>query len=94
MKNEGPQDQPWPVPYERPNQKWLCGRCDHVFPCALGPDTRGKCRTTSECSPMLETRPGEEKGRYRCTRRAEYGGLAPGVRGPGSQATASIAARR
>jgi hypothetical protein len=74
MKDEGPQDQPWPVPYERPNQKWLCGRTDDVFPCPLGPDGRGQCRTTSECSPVLEKKPGEEKGRYRCTRRAEYGG--------------------
>lgn len=74
MKNEGPQDQPWPVPYERPNQKWACGRTDQVYPCPLGPDGHGKCRTTAECSPVLEKKPGDETGRYRCSRRPEYGG--------------------
>jgi hypothetical protein len=49
-------------------------------PCRLGPDARGRCRTTAECAPALELKPGEEKGRYRCTRPAEYGG--PCAEGP------------
>lgn len=64
----------WPHPYERPNQKWICGRSETGLPCRLGPDQRGACRTTAECAPVLDRKPGEEKGHYRCTRPAEYGG--------------------
>jgi hypothetical protein len=54
--------------YERPNQKWTCGHAAEGKPCRLGPDHRGRCQTTSECVPVLETKPGETKGRWRCTR--------------------------
>src|ERR1043165_2845969 len=80
MNTNSPQDRPWPQPYERPNQKWLCGRADQTAPCPLGPDQRGRCRTVAECTPLLEKKAGEEKGRYRCARRAEYGG--PCAEGP------------
>lgn len=66
--------------YVRPNQNWICGHdCDGQA-CRLGPDPKGRCRTTAECQPVLETKPGETKGRWRCTRTAEYGG--PCERGP------------
>ena len=42
--------------------------------CRIGPDGKGGCRATAECVPMLETKEGESKGRYKCTRPAEYGG--------------------
>ena len=70
----------WPHPYERPNQKWVCGRSESGHPCRLGPDQRGHCRTTAECAPALEVKPGEQKGHYRCTRPPEYGG--PCAEGP------------
>ena len=70
----------WPHPYERPNQKWMCGRSESGIPCRLGPDQRGRCRTTAECAPLLELKPGEQKGHYRCTRPPEYGG--PCAEGP------------
>jgi hypothetical protein len=70
MKNDGPQDQAWPLPYGRPNQTWVCGRTDSVHPCPLGPDIHGRCQTTSECKPALD----KEKKRYKCTRRPQYGG--------------------
>src|SRR4051812_4189961 len=54
--------------YERPNQKWICGHSDEGKPCRSGPDQRGRCGATSECTPLLETKAGETKGRWRCTR--------------------------
>jgi len=54
--------------YARPNQNWICGHGREGNPCRLGPDARGRCRATAECKPVLETKPGETKGRWRCTR--------------------------
>jgi hypothetical protein len=54
--------------YARPNQDWICGHACEGVPCRLGPDARGRCRATAECKPVLETKPGETKGRWRCTR--------------------------
>ncbi|HUR45609.1 MAG TPA: hypothetical protein VMZ27_06965, partial [Candidatus Saccharimonadales bacterium] len=54
--------------YQRPNQKWICGHSAEGQACRAGPDTSGRCGATSECSPVLETKPGEKKGRWRCTR--------------------------
>jgi hypothetical protein len=54
--------------YSRPNQKWICGRASEGTPCRKGPDQRGRCGATAECAPVLEKKPGEEKGRWRCTR--------------------------
>jgi len=54
--------------YERPNQKWICGHAAEGQPCRAGPDGAGRCRAKSECAPVLETKPGETKGRWRCTR--------------------------
>lgn len=79
MSNPDPQTG-WPHPYERPNQKWICGRSESGTSCRLGPDQRGQCRTTAECAPVLELKPGEEKGHYRCTRPQEFGG--PCAEGP------------
>lgn len=54
--------------YSRPNQNWICGHACEGNPCRLGPDNKGRCRATAECKPVLETKPGETKGRWRCTR--------------------------
>jgi hypothetical protein len=54
--------------YARPNQNWMCGHAREGNPCPLGPDARGRCRATADCKPVLETKPGETKGRWRCTR--------------------------
>ena len=54
--------------YERPNQGWICGHAEEGHPCRLGPDHRGRCCATAECTPVLEIKPGETKGRWRCTR--------------------------
>jgi hypothetical protein len=64
--------------YERPNRKWVCGQARCGQACRLGPDSHGHCRVTTECQPAFETKPGETKGRYRCTRPKEYGGECPG----------------
>jgi hypothetical protein len=60
--------------YERPNQNWSCGHASEGKPCRIGPDGKGHCRATYECQPALEVKAGETKGRYQCTRPAEYGG--------------------
>ena len=54
--------------YERPIQKWTCGRAAEGKPCRLGPSARGRCQATFECAPALEKKEGEAKGRWRCTR--------------------------
>ncbi len=66
--------------YERPNQNWICGHAAEGKPCRIGPDSKGHCRATYECQPALKVKPGETKGRYECTRPAEYGG--PCSQGP------------
>ena len=54
--------------YARPNQNWICGHACEGNACRQGPDAHGRCRATAECKPVLETKPGETKGRWRCTR--------------------------
>jgi hypothetical protein len=54
--------------YARPNQNWICGHACEGNACRQGPDAKGRCRATAECKPLLETKPGETKGRWRCTR--------------------------
>lgn len=54
--------------YERPNQKWVCGRLAEGCPCHLGPNDKGDCIATFECSP---NRKGD---RWDCTRPASRGG--------------------
>jgi hypothetical protein len=54
--------------YARPNQNWICGHACEGNACRIGPDQKGNCRATAECKPVLETKPGETKGRWRCTR--------------------------
>jgi hypothetical protein len=54
--------------YQRPEQKWVCGRqCDGKG-CAFGPDSLGRCHTTGECRPV---RNGD---RWDCTRPETHGG--------------------
>lgn len=71
--------------YERPNQNWICGHAAEGKACRVGPDFKGGCRATFECQPVIETKEGESKGRWRCTRIAEYGG--PCATGPGPTGT-------
>jgi hypothetical protein len=60
--------------YARPNQKWVCGwDCDGRA-CKLGPTPGGQCRVTYECTPALERKMFEEKGRWKCTRGKDQGG--------------------
>ncbi len=54
--------------YARPNLNWTCGHACEGKACPLGPDAKGNCRATSECKPVLKTKPGETKGRWACTR--------------------------
>ncbi|HTH48268.1 MAG TPA: hypothetical protein VMB21_12215 [Candidatus Limnocylindria bacterium] len=60
--------------YERPNDAWICGHACEGKPCRLGPSKGGQCQAGNECRPQLEKLPGEEKGRWRCTRPAAHGG--------------------
>ena len=60
--------------YERPTQKWVCGKTAEGKACRIGPDTKGRCRATYECNPLSQ---GE---RWRCTRPKNAGGKC--VEGP------------
>ena len=74
MKDQLPPPDPDPSHYVRPTQNWICGHAAEGHVCRIGPDAQGRCRATCECVPMLEVKEGEKKGRYKCTRPAEYGG--------------------
>jgi hypothetical protein len=56
-------------PYERPEEKWVCGRASCGEACSLGPDHKGQCNTIAECVPVRQgdrwvcTRPGAAGGR-------------------------------
>ncbi|MBM3876819.1 MAG: hypothetical protein FJ386_08895 [Verrucomicrobia bacterium] len=70
--------------YARPNQNWVCGYACEGRACKLGPGPGGECRATAECKPVLDLKPGETKGRWRCTRSKNQGGaceLGPGPDG-------------
>jgi hypothetical protein len=54
--------------YERPNQKWICGRARDGQCCLAGPDAHGHCTATAECRPL---RKGDH---WHCTRPALLGG--------------------
>jgi hypothetical protein len=60
--------------YVRPNQDWLCGHLCHGEACRIGPSPKGQCRATFECVPLLDVKPGEAKGQFKCTRPASAGG--------------------
>ena len=60
--------------YERPNKDWICGNACDGCPCRIGPSPSGECRASSECSPVLDVKPSEKKGTWRCTRPKEWGG--------------------
>lgn len=57
-------------PYERPNQKWICGKQTQGCPCEIGPDENGKCRADFECKPKGNS----EKKHWTCTRSRAFGG--------------------
>lgn len=54
--------------YERPNQKWVCGRQAEGNGCDRGPDGRGQCQALSECEPY------KEGDRWHCNRPFTSGG--------------------
>lgn len=55
-------------PYNRPNEKWVCGRASEGRPCPHGPSRGGRCTVGYECTPAQI---GE---RWVCTRPEQYGG--------------------
>jgi hypothetical protein len=62
--------------YERPTQKWICGRAAEGHPCPLGPDGGGKCPGMGECQPVLKD------DRWICTRLEAFGGQCEEGPGP------------
>ena len=89
MKAQLPSPDFNPGRYERPNDQWNCGKATEGKACRIGPSAKGRCRAAYECQPLLETRDGETKGRWRCTRTAEFGG--PCKMGPRPEGTCSRA---
>ena len=55
-------------PYERPNQKWVCGRTAEGCPCRIGPDRWGRCRAQAACAPR------KDGACWKCTRAQASGG--------------------
>jgi len=65
--------------YDRPQEKWVCGRAAEGCACIYGPSARGECRATAQCLPA---RKGE---RWVCTRAISLGAAcAPGPRPDGT----------
>ncbi len=54
--------------YERPEQAWVCGRAADGRPCRIGPDPKGRCIATAECTPH------KTGDRWYCARPEPYGG--------------------
>lgn len=65
--------------YQRPEQKWVCGRACDGRGCPFGPTPSGACRTTGECSPV------KEGDRWTCTRPDTHGGVCPEGPLPGGE---------
>jgi hypothetical protein len=72
-------------PYNRPNQKWVCGRARQGEPCPEGPSAGGSCKAGPTCRP---TKKGDH---YKCSRPVQFGG--PCSEGPmpdGNCSTAKV----
>ena len=54
--------------YERPQQNWVCGWAAEGKPCRHGPNAKGQCIATFECTPSIRN------GRWQCTRQSLNGG--------------------
>jgi hypothetical protein len=72
--------------YERPQDKWVCGRLAEGKPCALGPGVDGRCRVTTACQPRRD-----EHGRWICRRPAEEGGPCEGGPFPDGRCAVALA---
>jgi predicted CXXCH cytochrome family protein len=73
--------------YERPNQKWVCGRLCEGTPCRNGPDGHGHCGAIADCKPAVQATEGSDKPTFVCTRSKELGG--PCEEGPRSDGSCS-----
>ena len=54
--------------YQRPAQKWVCGKTCEGRACTLGPNANGECVATAQCMPE------KKKDRWHCTRSELAGG--------------------
>ena len=68
--------------YDRPNQKWVCGKQAQGCPCEIGPDKKGQCRAEYQCQPQ------KKADRWQCTRTTAFGGTCPD--GPLSDGTCCL----
>lgn len=76
--------------YERPSQKWVCGRSAEGAPCYLGPTRHGRCLFIDEHGreePKYVCLPALDGVQPRCTRPKSRGGKCP--HGPKSDGTCS-----
>ena len=78
--------------YQRPNQKWVCGRACEGRPCPNGPDGKGNCGAVADCQPTLQENSDPKNPVYICTRSKELGG--PCDEGPRSDGRCSHPPRR
>ena len=76
--------------YERPSQKWVCGRSADGAPCDLGPTRAGRCLFVDEHGreePKYECLPALSGAQPRCTRPKNRGGKC--LQGPQSDGSCS-----
>ncbi|MDB6025915.1 MAG: hypothetical protein JWM68_2138, partial [Verrucomicrobiales bacterium] len=73
MKDQLPSPDFNSKPYERPNQKWVCGQLCEGNPCPIGPDGKGNCGALADCRPAPGNDAGDKKS-YVCTRSKDLGG--------------------
>ena len=62
--------------YDRPNQKWVCGRACLGEECPYGPDFSGECQVVKECQPI------RQGGRWMCNRTRAGSDVKPCQDGP------------
>ena len=65
--------------YDRPQDKWMCGRAAEGCACIYGPSEKGECRATGQCLPA------KKNDRWVCTRAISLGAACePGPRPDGT----------
>ena len=69
--------------YERPNDKWICGRAAVGKECIRGPGRRGVCHGSALCFPIYDPR----RQAWLCGRQRHHGGKC--LQGPGEGGSCS-----
>ncbi|MCA9167385.1 MAG: hypothetical protein KDB23_06935, partial [Planctomycetales bacterium] len=66
--SESPEPRRRQLPYDRPNDRWICGDADRGHACPFGPTLHGICSRHADCQPV------RKDGRWVCGRAVCFGG--------------------